>query len=142
MNYKIIINRGSTYANEAGWNWTKRRDKLITAWTKATSQERMRKINIIINQLDARINGLAIIINSILLDQKKKNLESEDQYIMLECPGIDCKYNPLSVGIGIKLKNYIPDVLKCENCGRSMKTKEDIKIENMFFDMRLLTLDN
>lgn len=140
MNYIKVFSRGLKYVNDAGNNWHGRKQKLISAWVAAEVDYNKRtpkkqRINKIIGVLDERINTLSKTLFVFKENQKRQQLEAQEQYIMLECPKFECRYNPDAVGIGVKVKDYEHGKYKCEKCGSELMSKDDIDIDLMLFEL-------
>ncbi len=126
-NYKKLFARGTMYVNTAGNNWGSRKNNLIKAWHLSPQRIRISKI---IHQLDVRINTLAKMLGDFNEKQKVLKIIAEEQIIHLICP--KCKYifDPNPVGVGVKVKDYLPGRFKCQ-CGAELIPREETGIDHM-----------
>lgn len=140
MNYVKLFSRGLKYVNDAGDNWHRRKDKLISAWAKAEPDYKKRtpkkdRINRMIDVLDERMKTLSKMLYDFKERQATLKIEAENQHIMLECPRFECRYSPDAVGTGVRLKDFVHGKYKCDKCGSELVSKEDRDIDIMLFEL-------
>jgi len=107
MNYNKIILRGSKYTNAALWNWSSRKDRLISLWCKTEDRHVKKKTNKIISEIDKRVKDLVDLKIKIKAQIRQNERETKEMYIMLECPSMACRYSLEAVGMAVRTSDYV-----------------------------------
>jgi hypothetical protein len=138
MFYNKILAKGSTYFNDAGMNWTRRKDKLMRVWCRMQSNEingdggRIQRVYKLTTDLEERIRGM---IEEHYKRQRLLSLQASEggeMDIAFQCEKISCLMNPNNCGVSIKFKDYSPDKdFFCNTCGSRMELKEGSSIMSM-----------
>jgi len=137
MNYNKIILRGSKYTNAALWNWSGRKDKLISLWCNTEDQYVKQKADNIISEIDKRVRGLVDLEIKIKEQIKQNEREAMEMYIKLECPSMACRYALGAVGMAVRTRDYIPGKLKCKICGSALEDRSSRGVAGILFDLKI-----
>ena len=129
MNYPELINRGYRYIISAGDNWDRRHWKLISLWGKTPNPIRKNRVVALIDELETRIKVIGRYLHEFKEWQTRARIDAEQHMLKLECPTIDCRYKPTTVGEGIPFKNYEPGKIKCKTCGVALVMKGENELE-------------
>lgn len=145
MNYSILVSKGSRYLLAAGDNWSRRIGKLIDAWGREPSAARRLRIAGILRVLEARLTALTENLHALKEQRYRLEAEAENQIVLLHCPRMSCRYGPEAVALGVRVGTLLkdgPGKYKCEKCGSALVQESDKGIDDLLFEMGIITNDD
>lgn len=141
INPEKFFARGSKYVDRTLKIWDKRRYKLMNLWCTIydlgisdDNQNKKLRIDSLIKTTNIRLNIICKFLNQKKEQIKKARIESDEMFVMLECPSFQCRYGPDAYGTGIRYKDYEPGKLKCDKCGMPLREQNHRGVDNFLIE--------